>query len=214
MHTRLIDAPLKQTLNRLRAIVRRADELVVEVLIKLKDPSFELRQDAAERECEVSRLKRELQEEAAFTFARFPPVANDLRLLVTIMSVAADLVHMVGFAGRIREQASEIGRPSANLLRLALVTQRQASECFAAVVFHFEDVRDGSREKVATERLEAIVATRREAARLFRRVITEPAPVNPSQLELEGAVADELERISSLAAEIIEQLLVHRMGHR
>ena len=58
------------------------------------------------------------------------------------------------------------------------------------------------------------MATRREAARLFRRVITEPAPANPSQLELEGAVADELERISSLAAEIVEQLLVHRTGRR
>ncbi|HLX07328.1 MAG TPA: hypothetical protein VKY89_05660, partial [Thermoanaerobaculia bacterium] len=132
------------------------------------------------------------------------------------MTVAADLMHMVGLARRIREQAPGIGRRSASLLQLALVTRRQADECFAAVHHHFDTARGGSGEEIATDRLEGIVATRGEATQLFQRVVTEAESGSPAlssaELELEGAVAGELERISDLAAAVVEQLILNRTG--
>jgi hypothetical protein len=185
---RIIDAELRDTVERLRSIVHRADELVVEALIALKDPSFIPRPDAVGREREVERLKRELQENVAYTFARFPPVANDLRFLVTVMIVTTELAHMVGSARRIRERAPEIDRRSSNLVKLALVTQRQADACFAAV-YHFDNACETSAE-IPTERLDAIVAGRAEATCLFQCVLAEPGngclPLSPLSSSWKG----------------------------
>jgi hypothetical protein len=180
----------------------------------LKDPSFLPRTDAVGREREMERLRRRLQENVAYTFARFPPVANDLRFLVTVMIVLTELSHMVGSARRLRERAPEVGHRTANLMKLALVTQRQADACFAAV-YHFDSACDRSAE-ISTERLEAVVAGRCEANDLFQRVLAEPGnrplPLTPVQFELEGVVADELERISDCAATVVEHLISYRTG--
>jgi phosphate uptake regulator len=213
---RIIDAELRDTVERLRSIVHRADELVVEALIALKDPSFLPRPDAVGREREVQHLKRQLQENVAYTFAKFPPVANDLRFLVTVMIVVTELAHMVGSARRIRERAPEVGHRSTNLVKLVLVTQRQADACLAAV-YRFDSGCEGYAE-ISAERLEAIVAGRREATGLFQCVLAEPKysqlPLSPAQFELEGVVADELERISDCAATVAEQLIFYRTGRR
>jgi phosphate uptake regulator len=200
--SRLIDVPLEETVSRIRSIVRQVDYGVSDALITLKDPSFLAVVSSESREREVSRLVREFRDHVSYTFARFPPVANDLRFLMTAMKIAADLEHMLRCAGRIREGALSIGLPSASLLRLALVTQRQVSECCSAA-YHFRFPWVAPASGSAADRLKAIVAGRREAAALFKKVVTEPG----EEHRLLGAIADELERVADLAASIAEQLI-------
>jgi hypothetical protein len=110
-----------------------------------------------------------------------------------------------------------IGEPSGSLLRLALVAQRQVSECFSAI-HHFDHAHKGSPQVIPADRLEAIIGRRAEAAALFEQVVSEPERecplLRPSQFELQGVIADELERIVDLAAGLAEQLLFYRSGRR
>jgi hypothetical protein len=210
---RSLDVQLQETTRRLRSLVSEVDHLVSDALIKLKVPSFAAEEHAEERQRRVYRLKRELEDHVFFTMASYPPVANDLCFLATVLSVVRDLGHMADCATRIREGAPDIGRGSASLEQLALLSQRTAAEGFVAV-FRLDFNHPGSRSPMPWERLEAIVAGRSEAAALFKHVVAEPTPRNPppspAQLELRGAVADTLVRVASLAADIADQLILDR----
>ncbi len=206
----IFEASIKHELDRLRVFGRRVEGFVTDTLIKLKEPSFPLGNDLDDRQADLH--MRRLQEDICYAFARFTPAAADLHLLRTMIIVGSDIVYILACSNRIRFRTQGMGPPSPSLLQLVLLTQRLLAECFGAL--DQLDLRCAEPNNEITLRLQQVLTNRYETTALFQRTVVDPEWIGPLltplQLELHGAITDELEAMADLAANIAETLISYR----
>jgi phosphate transport system protein len=179
-----------------RAVIERDDELVRQVI---------------DRDTEVDRLEIEIDEECHSALARNQPTAVDMRFLVAVMKITADLERMADSAVNIAQAARQLNAEGAaepyvelpELAEKARTMARQSLDAFA------------ERDVVLARR---VLADDDEVDRLYKAIFSEM--VERMRSEPGGVrralhlllVARNLERVGDHATNVAEDVVYYVEG--
>ena len=179
-----------------RALVERDEDLVSQVI---------------ERDADVDRMEVEIDDDCHGVLARNQPTAVDMRFLVAVMKITADLERMADSAVNIAQAARQLNRepplkPYVDLPRISARVQSMVRESLDAFV---------SRDAALAN---SVVGEDDEIDQLYRRIFTELVDLMrhdstsvPRALHL-LLVARNFERIADHATNIAEDVIYYVEG--
>jgi len=205
----LLDCPLAEIREKLLEMQLLVENLVINALITIKDPSCGIGQNAERQDEKVNRLEEEIRDLVTRTFLLHQPVATSYRFLVATTTIIADLEHMGDSAKRICHEFGQMKKFNAESLEpLCQLVQKTISSCFRALSqLELKDI--GLLEKIVRGRYDT-----EETCKQVFAVLEEAGARNPKEFHLQLLTAAELRRISDYAASIADQLIFYNTGGR
>ena len=194
---------LKELMLTLSALV---EENVRESLTALHNRDLVLAKRVIENDEKIDNMEVELEEECLKTLALYQPVANDLRLVISVMKINNDLERIADLAANVAERAVDLSKISAfdfppTFLDMAKKSQWMLKACLDAFVdLDFELAR-----KVCTTDDEVD-----EGLRKMYKLIQEEVRRDPEQIDRLTqllSVSRYLERIADLTTNIAEDVV-------
>ena len=169
--TRALDPVMKELRDKILLMGSRAEDILEKAIRALIERNYELAAEVAPDDLVIDRLDVEIDNAVLRALALQAPVAADLRTVVAIKMIAADLERIGDLSRNIAKSAQRMARSgsgslSATLLRLARASQemlRSALDAFSRVdgtaarsVLARDDELDLVQDEVVRHELEQI----------------------------------------------------------
>ncbi|HEX4951781.1 MAG TPA: phosphate signaling complex protein PhoU [Thermoanaerobaculia bacterium] len=201
-----MDQELHQIRQRLLEMGGIVEEMVGSAMASLVERDSELARRVVERDREVDRLEKSIDETCVTVMATRQPTASDLRFLVVSMKIVNDLERMGDSAKNIAQSALVVNlepqlKPYIDLPHMAQLTREMVHDCLDAFV-----QRDSRLAREVWQRDDTIDALYHQ---LFRELLTymiEQPKTASIALHL-LLIALNLERVADHATNICEDVI-------
>ena len=194
---------LKKMMLSLGALV---EESVRDSLTALKERNTDLARSVIEGDEKIDQIEVELEEECLKTLALHQPVANDLRLVVTVLKVNNDLERIADLASNIAERTIDLSKAAPITFPSTFLDMAEKSQwMLKASLDAFVDLDPGLARKVCFADDEVDIALK-EMYRLFKNEVLHD-PERIERLTQLLSVSRYLERMADLATNIAEDVV-------
>jgi len=195
---------LRQRILKMGAL---AEGILAKALCVVRDRAYALAGEVQIDDLEIDRLDIELDDEILRALALRSPVAQDLRLVIAVKSMATDLERVGDLARNIARSGQRLAeRPGTDLPARLAKLEREASGLLRAALDAF---RDGDAE-AARRVIAGDDAVDSLQDQLVREMVThiEDHPAAASQAVDVILIAESLERIGDHATNIAEDVIL------
>ena len=205
--TRALDPVMKELRDKILLMGSRAEDILEKAIRALIERNYELAAEVAPDDLVIDRLDVEIDNAVLRALALQAPVAADLRTVVAIKMIAADLERIGDLSRNIAKSAQRMARSgsgslSATLLRLARASQemlRSALDAFSRV--------DGTAARSVLARDDELDLVQDEVVRLELEQIARHPDFASEAVDV-ILVAKSLERVGDHATNIAEDVIL------